>query len=187
MKPRSILRAFGVADQIDNNPPRPSWTEFWFLQALMYSTRGTCDRLRTACILVMNNRLVSAGYNGSPPGTAHCDDVGHLVIEGHCERTLHAEANAILNAQKDLHGAVAYVLHTPCIHCAKLLVGAGIVKVHFNGEYPNSRGQEYLMKLQADTGVPFIQNGYDPEALLAQAINRLVGPGGALFKKDASG
>ena len=110
---------------------RLDWDRFWFLLAMLYSTRGTCDRLRTACLVVKNNRLVGAGYNGSPAGTPHCDEVGHLMIKGHCERTLHGEENAIINTERaDLVGSSAYVIATPCIRCAKMLVNTGVKEVN---------------------------------------------------------
>lgn len=150
----------------------------------MYSTRGTCDRLRTACIIVKNNQLVGAGYNGSPPGMDHCDEVGHLLIEGHCERTIHGEENAILHTSREaLNGATAYIIGTPCIRCAKLLVTAGVEEVHFQGEYRNSRGKEYLEILARDSGVLFVQHQLDLRILIAQAVSRLEGDGGALFGK----
>lgn len=161
---------------------RPDWTSFWFTVALMYSTRGTCDRLRTACVVVKDKRLVGAGYNGSPHGAPHCDDVGHLIIDGHCERTLHGEENAVLNtAREDLRGAAAYIIGTPCIRCARLLVTAGVVEVNFLGEYRNSRGKEYLAELESATGVHFIKHDLNPMELIEQALDRLHGPGGALF------
>ena len=160
---------------------RPDWLNFWFTIALMYSTRGTCDRLRTACVIVKDKRLVGAGYNGSPKGLPHCDDVGHLVIENHCERTLHGEENAILNTQRaDLVGSTAYIIGTPCIRCAKILVNAGVIEVNFLGQYSNSRGKDYLKELSRLTKVKFKQHHLDPKTLITQATKRLQGPGGAL-------
>lgn len=160
---------------------RPDWNSFWFLLALMYSSRGTCDRLRTACIIVKNKRLVGAGYNGSPHGLPHCDDDGHLIIENHCERTLHGEENAILNTQRaDLKGASAFVICTPCIRCAKILVNAGVKQINFIGEYSNSRGKDYLTELSRLSGVEFNHYDLKPKNIINQAIRRLKGKGGAL-------
>jgi dCMP deaminase len=155
-----------------NDSYRPPWDHFWFVQAMMYSTRGTCDRLRTACIIVKDKRLVGAGYNGSPKGTPHCDDdgVGHLLIDNHCERTLHGEENAILNTERGhLVGATAYIIGTPCIRCAKLLVSAGLVEVKYLGAYRNSRGKEYIKELSTQSGVTFTSYGDDPKSFLAEA------------------
>jgi dCMP deaminase len=103
------------------------------------------------------------------------------MIENHCERTLHGEENAIINTQRaDLEGATAYIIATPCIRCAKMLVNAGIREVNYLGEYANSRGREYLAQLSRETGVKFVRCKINPEKLVAEAVKRLEGEGGAL-------
>lgn len=167
---------------------RPSWDDFWCVLALMYSTRGTCDRLRTATILVKDKRLVGAGYNGAPAGAEECDTVGHLMIEGHCERTIHGENNAIINSKpEDRRGATAYIVGTPCYRCAMALINSGVVEIKYIGKYDNSRGKEHLMELARQTGVKITPIEADPEVLLSQAVDRLWGPGGALFIKSIEG
>lgn len=140
--------------------------------------------MRTACIIVKDKRLVGAGYNGSAHGLPHCDDVGHLMIDNHCERTLHGEENAALNtAREDLKGATAYIVGTPCIRCSRMLVNSGVKIINFLGEYSNSRGKEYIEELKKNAEVKFIQYDLDPEELLAQAVERLKGAGGAIRRR----
>jgi dCMP deaminase len=166
-----------------DNLKRPSWDEFYFTIALIYSTRATCDRLRTATVIVKNNRLVGAGYNGSPSGAGHCDDVGHLLINGHCERTLHGEQNAIINTHRDdLEGATAYVLGTPCLRCFKELVASGVVQVNYLGTYSNSLGKEELANLSKEVNVVIKFFDYDPKRLLQNSILLLKRKGGRLHK-----
>jgi len=161
---------------------RPGWDDFWFMLALAYSTRGTCDRLRTACLIVKNKRLVGAGYNGSPNKQPHCDDVGHLMIDNHCERTLHGEENAIINTNKrDLFQATAYIIGTPCYRCTKLLVNSGVKQIKYLGQYSNSRGKQYIKKLTQTAGVKLIQSKLKPQDLFDQTIERLKVSGGALY------
>ena len=74
----------------------------------------------------------------SPAGQPHCDEVGHLMVEGHCVRTIHAETNAIIQAA--LHGvstrgATCYVTHFPCINCTKALINAGITRLVYSTDY----------------------------------------------------
>ncbi len=162
---------------------RPSWDEFYFTIALIYSTRGTCDRLRTATVIVKDNKLVGAGYNGSPSGAGHCDDVGHLLINGHCERTLHGEQNAIIHTHRDdLRGSVAYILGTPCLRCFKELVASGVAKVNCLGTYSNSLGKEELFSLSREVNVPIEFFDYDPEELIQNSILLLKRKGGRLYK-----
>lgn len=161
---------------------RPHWDHFWFTLALIYSTRGTCDRLRTACLIVKNNRLVGAGYNGSPRGMPHCDDVGHLIIDGHCERTLHGEENAIQNTERrNLDGGIAYVVATPCIRCFRALINVGILEVHYIGTYDNANRGKHIAQLAKQSKVKLVAHALDPAKLLEESILRLKGPGGALF------
>jgi dCMP deaminase len=96
--------------------------------------RATCDRAHVGCLLVQDGHVISTGFNGSPVGQPHCDAVGHQMENGHCIRTVHAEANAIIQAA--LHGvstrgATCYLTHFPCCNCAKMLINAGVVRVVF--------------------------------------------------------
>jgi dCMP deaminase len=165
---------------------RPSWEEFWFTLALFYSTRGTCDRLKAACLLIdKNNRLVGAGYNGSLPGQPHCDDVGHLMVEGHCVRTLHAEVNAIMHSVGDLEGATAYVLGTPCIDCVKKLLAKNVKKIYFTRDYDNqARGGEYVFQLVKDAGAEMKKVDIDFLQVIGREKAILTSPGGAFFGQD---
>lgn len=126
---------------------RTSWTSYFLNLAEIVATRSTCDRLHVGCVLVKNNRIISTGYNGSPSGEPHCDDVGHLMIDNHCVRTVHAEANAI--TQCAIHGvstnkSIAYLTHTPCFNCAKLLISSGIRTVFIKNKYGEDTRQKLL-------------------------------------------
>src|SRR5688572_4658067 len=126
---------------------RPTWDEYFLEIAFSVAERSTCDRAHVGAVLVRDKRILSTGYNGSPAGLPHCDDVGHLIVDGHCVRTLHAEQNAII--QSALHGvssegATAYVTHQPCLTCAKMLINAGIRRVVYTGNYPDENSIQFL-------------------------------------------
>jgi dCMP deaminase len=117
---------------------RPDWDTYFLRIAHVVGERSTCDRAHVGCVLVVDKRILTAGYNGSPTGQEHCDDTGHLLVNGHCVRTIHAETNAIIQAA--LHGvstkgATCYVTHFPCISCAKALINAGIVRIVYDAAY----------------------------------------------------
>jgi dCMP deaminase len=120
---------------------RKPWDQYFMEQALHIAERATCNRARVGCILVRDNRIIAAGYNGSLNGAPHCDDVGHLMDDNdHCIRTVHSEQNALLQCAKfgiSSEGATAYVTHEPCTHCRKSLIQAGVKKVIFLHPYPN--------------------------------------------------
>lgn len=126
---------------------RPSWDEYFLSIAREVATRSTCTRRHVGAVLVREKRILTTGYNGSPPGQEHCIDVGCLLEDGRCIRTLHAEQNAI--AQAALHGvstlgATLYCSCRPCHVCARMIVGAGIVRVVFFGEEPEGWAREVL-------------------------------------------
>lgn len=106
--------------------------------ASMVATRATCDRKHVGAVLVRDRTILSTGYNGSAPGTEHCDDAGHLMESGHCVRTVHAEANAVAQAAKNgvrVEGSVCYTTASPCWPCMKLLASSGITKIVYKEKY----------------------------------------------------
>lgn len=126
---------------------RISWDDLWLKIADDISLRATCDRGRSGCVIVRNNRILTSGYVGSPPGMPHCDDVGHQLkkiihedgsITEHCVRTIHAEQNAILQASilgTSIQGATLYCRMTPCRTCAMFIIGCGITRVVCERKY----------------------------------------------------
>lgn len=119
---------------------RPSWDDYFMGIAKIVATRGTCNRLQVGAVLVKNNRIVATGYNGAPPGMPHCDGpAGHLMEHEHCIRTVHAEANCILQAGvtggASTVGATLYTTHSPCYPCYKALAVAGVKRVVAGAEY----------------------------------------------------
>lgn len=117
---------------------RESWDMYFMKLAEMIASRGTCLRKKVGCVLVRNNRIIATGYNGSPPRQPHCLDVGCEMEDGHCVRTVHAEANAILQAAGhgvSLDGVTCYTTASPCYICAKQLVSIGCTKVVFGEPY----------------------------------------------------
>ncbi|MEK7640837.1 MAG: deaminase [Patescibacteria group bacterium] len=164
---------------------KPNWDETFLIEAVVLSARGSCDRLRAACVLVKNNRIVGAGYNGSVSGTPTCDEVGHHMKENHCIRTLHGEENAILNAVADLNGATAYLVGAPCTDCVRRLLQAGIKRIVNAGDlYKNpsyAKDSAFSQQLMKEKGVEFVQYCETVEEVLglfAKLFKRLCGPGG---------
>ena len=113
--------------------------------------RGTCLRRNYGAIIVKNDEIVATGYTGAPRGRKNCDEMGfcmreHLQIPSGQRyelcRSVHAEANAIISAQRsDMIGAVLYlagremktgkIIDYPesCSMCRRLIINAGIETV----------------------------------------------------------
>jgi dCMP deaminase len=131
---------------------RPGWDEYFMGVARTVATRATCPRASVGAVVVRDHRILTTGYNGSPRHVAHCLEVGCEMLNGHCVRTVHAEANAIVQGALHgvgLSGSTIYCTHQPCLHCSKLLISAGIAGVIYAQAYPD----ELSAKLLAEAGV----------------------------------
>lgn len=126
---------------------RPSWDDYFMDITRQVAKRSTCDRARVGAVIVKDRRILTTGYNGSPAGLPHCDEVGHLMIDGHCVRALHAEQNAIIQAALhgvSVRGSTIYVTHQPCLTCAKMIINAGVIRVVYAGQYPDDNSVAFL-------------------------------------------
>lgn len=123
----------------------------------LVAARSTCDRAFVGCVLVNDeHRIVSTGYNGSVAGNPHCLDVGHVMRDGHCIATIHAEMNALLYCAKEgisVNGCTAYVTHFPCLNCTKALIQAGIRKIVYDVAY---RVDDYALHLLSANAVEVV-------------------------------
>ena len=130
-------------------PKRPGWDEYFLKLAMLASERATCPRMHCGCVLVNKKDVVSTGYNGSIPGDEHCEDIGCLIVDNHCVRTVHAEMNALVQAAKRGHsieGATAYVTNMPCTTCAKALISAGVKRVVVFANFHDTLATEFFTK-----------------------------------------
>ena len=121
---------------------RASWDEYFMAIAREVATRSTCDRKHVGAVIVRDKMILTTGYNGSIRGLGHCDDEGHLMEDGHCVRTVHAEANAIVQAACNgvrVDGADIYVTASPCFGCFKLIANAGLKRIVFGEFYRDNR------------------------------------------------
>ena len=121
---------------------RVSWDEYFMNIAREIATRATCDRKHVGALIVRDRTILSTGYNGSVRGLPHCDEIGHMMVEGHCVRTIHAENNAIIQAAKNgtaITGSDIYVTASPCWSCFKMIANADIKRIVFGEFYRDDR------------------------------------------------
>lgn len=133
---------------------RPSVDHYFLTIARVVATRATCRHRHQGAVLVNHNRIISSGYNGSPPGQSHCIDLDYCNKEngGLCRAEgLHGESNAITVAARlgiPTDGSVLYSVYSPCVTCCNMLRVAGIKAVKFIEVYDSfQRGPEYLKEL----------------------------------------
>ena len=132
---------------------RVGWDEYFMNIASAVATRSTCSRKHVGSVIVRDKTILSTGYNGSVRGLPHCDEVGHMMEEGHCVRTTHAEINAIIQSAKNgtrVDGAAIYVTASPCWSCFKAICNAGINRIVFGEFYRDERIFEVAQALNIE-------------------------------------
>lgn len=116
--------------------------------ALAVRSRANCLGSRVGAIVVLDRRIVSTGYNGTPENMPNC-------LDGGCTRCadreryesgtaydlcicVHAEQNALLAAARfgiAVQGGTVYSTTQPCFGCLKEMLQAGIVGVYYLHEW----------------------------------------------------
>ena len=148
---------------------KQKWVEAFMDTAERFAQLSSAIRLHVGAVVVKDNRIISIGYNGMPTGWTnecetkiYCDDGDwseqqlpkdsnqwkkyKLVTK---DEVIHAEANAISKLARSNEsglGSDMFISHAPCVHCAKLIYGAGISKVYYRNSYRDTDGIDFLTK-----------------------------------------
>lgn len=137
--------------------PRPDWDTYFVDIAHVVAKRSNCCRRQVAAVIVIERRIISTGYNGTPRGIANC-------FEGGCPRCAsdaesgsnlgdcicaHAEENAIVQAAYhgiSVRGGTLYCTTSPCLMCSKMIINAGLVEVIYEHAYHFSERSQALFR-----------------------------------------
>jgi dCMP deaminase len=151
---------------------RPGWDDYYMGIARAEALRSNCRRRRVGALIVVQNSIISTGYNGTPLGVRNC-------VDGGCPRCasdappgegydtcvcVHAEQNAMALAARHgnaTNGGVLYTTLRPCFGCAKEAIQAGI------------------------RGLVFEETLHYPEGI-EQVFQRLIGESGLELRQHAS-
>ena len=134
---------------------RVDWDTYFMNIAKEVATRSTCPRKSVGAVIVKDRRILSTSYNGSIRGMPHCTDVGCDMEDGHCVATVHAEANAIIQAARNgvcIDGADIYVTASPCWNCFKLIANSGIKRIYYGEFYRDEKS----LKVAKECGIELI-------------------------------
>ena len=131
---------------------RISREHYYMNIAVDVSKRSTCTRHKIGAIVVTGDEIKSSGYNGNPRGLPHCAEIGCIrdlesIPSGERMEVctgVHAEMNALLQAGKGANGGTLYSTIVPCNTCAKMIINAGIKRVVYLEDYPESMGRDLL-------------------------------------------
>ena len=122
---------------------RPNWDEYFCEIVQVTAKRSACSRLHVGCLLVIDNRIISQGYNGFLPDCPHIS----IIRDNHEQATIHAEQNALCDCAKrgvSCKDSTAYITHYPCLICARLLIAAGIKEIKYIENYKNDELVKYF-------------------------------------------
>jgi dCMP deaminase len=138
---------------------KQKWIDAFMDTAERFARLSSAKRLQVGAVVVKDNRIISIGYNGMPSGwTNECEEVIEVHEDGGVvtktkDEVIHAEANAISKLAKSGDSgdkADLFCTHAPCVHCAKLIYGAGIKKVFYRNSYRDDLGLLFLQKCGID-------------------------------------
>lgn len=147
---------------------KQKWIDAFMDTAERFAQLSSARRLKVGAVVVKDNRIISIGYNGMPSGwTNDCEDlilyrkeIEPNVFSTECvhewktkDEVIHAEANAVAKLARDGESgrnSDMFCTHAPCIHCAKIIYGAGIKKVYYRNSYRDTAGLQFLEKCKID-------------------------------------
>lgn len=147
------------------------------MAAKLIAVMATCPKLKVGTVIVKNRRIVASGFNGAPPGQAHCTEVGCLIFEEEgtsCRRVVHSEHNAVLQDSGNIAGGTLYTAYLPCIDCMKAIISAKIAEVVYEGEYQGHKNRYQMSREFAlEAGIKLRRI---PEVKIIDVLSRYYAP-----------
>ena len=128
------------------------------------ASASKCVSKQVGAVIVKDGRILSTGYNGTPPGYTNCTDHwdGEYTKDHHeWSKTyeIHAEMNAIIWAAREgisINGATIYVTLEPCSDCSKNIIASGIKRIVYDKSYEHTNS-EIVTKFIKDNNVSIEQ------------------------------
>lgn len=143
-----------------------SWDEYFMALAHLSAVRSKDPSTQVGAVIVdSNNRVVGLGYNGFPRG---CDDKEFPweregeFLDTKYAYVVHAELNAILNANKLIENCRLYVSLFPCNECSKAIIQSGIKEIIYESDkYKDLNQFKASKKMLEAAGVKLRQLEYE--------------------------
>ena len=132
----TLTQIVEMVQHLKSKDERLGWDEYFMSISILISSRSPCKRLQVGSVIVKENRILAAGYNGFLPGAPHLS----RIRDNHEMATVHSEMNAIADCAKrgvDVKDGTVYITHFPCINCFKAVVASGIKEIVYHLDYNN--------------------------------------------------
>lgn len=148
-----------------------SWDDYFMGLAHLSAKRSKDPSTQVGAVIVNDQKhVVGIGYNGFPVGCD--DDIFPWEREGAYGETkypfvVHAELNAILNANQSCHGCTIYVSLFPCNECAKAIIQSGIKKIVYESDkYADTDSTLASKRMLKSAGIELVQLDHTVEVTL---------------------
>ena len=143
-----------------------NWDECFIQIAFVMAQRSKDPSTQAGAVVVdQDNIVVGLGYNGFPRG---CTDENFPwsregdFLETKYAYVVHAEENAIYNANKQTNGCKVYTTMFPCNECVKTLIQSGIAEIIYaSDKYHDQPAWQAGRKMLEAAGVKYRQ--YQPQ------------------------
>jgi len=122
------------------------WIRMYLDIAERLAQESKAVRLKVGAVFVSSEGVMSTGINGLPAGGSNECEHQIFNAEGQLElktklEVSHAEENLfgkMMRQGVSTKGGKLFITHPPCIHCAKIIVVAGIKEVYYRTYYQGS-------------------------------------------------
>ena len=135
---------------------RPDRNEYFMGIAFAVRERADCKGQKVGAVIVIDDRIISTGYNGTPTKMQNCSDGGCNRCANRGKKyqsgsaydlciCVHAEQNALLSAARfgiSVQDATVYTTTQPCFGCLKEMLQAGIGAVYYTHPWTAARDPE---------------------------------------------
>lgn len=115
-----------------------SWDECFMRMAHVISQRSKDPSTQAGAVIVdKHNVIIGLGYNGFPRGLSDEEfpwDREGDFLDTKYAYVVHAEENAIYNANARTEGCKIYTTLFPCNECAKTLIQNGITQIVYESD-----------------------------------------------------
>lgn len=138
-----------------------SWDEYFMGIAVLSAKRSKDPSTQVgACIVNMDNRIMSVGYNGMPRCCSDDEfpwDKNDNPLDSKYLYVCHAELNAILNCDRgNVRDCICYTTLFPCNECAKAIIQSGMSEVvYMEDKYADSDSVVASKKMFDTAGVKY--------------------------------
>ena len=155
--PKESIGAAESLEPLEARQAREDRHKYFMAIAMAVRLRANCVGNRVGAIIVLNNRIISTGYNGTPENMPNCLDGGCYRCANR-DKTfrsgeaydlcicVHAEQNAVLAAARfgiSTTGSTVYTTLRPCFGCAKEMLQAQVKSVYYLHEWsPSAKDDE---------------------------------------------